>query len=259
MLNKYFFTLLIVCTFTINGAYAKEFQGKIVKSVGEVKIKNHEGELRSPEEVDYIAHANEEINTMNGSRAVVSFTNGSVTVLGSNSTLGVEKPTLFSHIKGKIFFAFAQIAGPERMVRSNSAVFGIRATTFIVDGDEQGNSVALKEGLLNVEAPDKPFEFHLEKELSELDAFKTEMMQGTKKLRQEGDDYIKKEKESFIEYKKQFLMEAGNSISFDGNKASKKELTAQMINEFSEFELFAQEALTEIGKAPGQEPTNQPE
>ncbi|MBU1171290.1 MAG: FecR family protein, partial [Proteobacteria bacterium] len=179
-----------------------DFHGKIVKSKGDVVIRDMNGQERSPDVSDYIAVKDEEINTRSGGKAVVKFTNGSMTVIGENSSLGIEKPTLFAHLKGKILFAFAKNTGPTRMVRTPSAVFGVRATTFVVDKNDEGETMALKEGLVNVESPEGAFEIHQKKEQRDLDAFKAEMEQGVKDMKKEGDAFIKQEKDDYVAFKK---------------------------------------------------------
>ena len=236
--------LVLVPAFCFSG----EFQGKIVKSKGAVYIKNSKGKARKPEASGYIAISDEEINTRSGGKAVVKFTNGSMTVIGENSSLGIEKPTLFAHLRGKILFSFAKSTGPTRMVQTDSAVFGVRATSFIVDKGANGETMALKEGLVNVESPKGSFEIHRTKELSELDAYKSEIDAGVKEMQREAADYIKKENDDFVAYKKSFLVKPEEMISISGKRVDQKPMGKTERESFEELEGFAAEFLDDFQK-----------
>lgn len=242
------FRLLIIAMLFLFPALgqAQEFQGKIIKSKGDVVIRDKSGRMRAPSMSDYIAVTDESVDTSDGGRAVVKFTNGSMTVIGENSSLGIEKPTLFAQLKGKILFAFARNPGPTRMVRTPSAVFGVRATTFVVGHDEQGSTLALKEGLVQVEAPEGAFEIHKKKELSELEAFKAEMEQGVMDMKKEGEAFIQKEKDDYVAYKKSFLVKPDESIRIRGNRVDQGPMDASDRDAMEELERFAGELLTDF-------------
>jgi hypothetical protein len=240
--TRYFvigFILTLSLIFLPAFCMAGEFQGKIVKCKGKVTIKNSKGKVRTPEASDYIAIKDEEINTQSGGKAVVKFTNGSMTVIGENSSLGIEKPTLFAHLRGTILFSFAKTNGPTRMVQTDSAVFGVRATSFIVDKDENGESLALKEGLVNVESPKGEFEIHKKKELDELNAYKAEIEEGVKDMKREGEEFIKQEQAEFVDFKKSFLLNAQNTISIKGNRVDQRPMDKEDKAAFDELEKFA--------------------
>lgn len=233
--------LVIVLALALVPAFssAGEFQGRIVKYKGSVTIKNSKGKVRKPEASDYIALTDEEINTRSGGKAVVKFTNGSMTVIGENSSLGIEKPTLFAHLKGTILFSFARNAGPTRMVQTDSAVFGVRATSFVVNQDEDGDTLALKEGKVNVESPKGDFEIHRKKVKEELDAFKAEIEEGVKEMKEEGEAFIRQEQAEFVEFKRSFLLDAQNTVSIKGNRVDQRPMDAADREAFHDLENFA--------------------
>lgn len=225
---------------------AGEFQGKIIKSKGDVVIRDKSGHERSPEQSDYIAVTDEKVNTLDGGRAVVKFTNGSLTVIGENSSLGIEKPTLFAHLKGKILFAFNKSPGPTRMVRTPSAVFGVRATTFLVGQDDNGETMALKEGLVHVEAPEGAFEIHKKKDMDEFDALKADMEQGVTDMKQEGDAFIQQQKDDYVAFKKSFLVKPDQSIRINGNRVDHGPMDDSDKAAFEDLERFADDLLSEF-------------
>lgn len=238
-LAVHYLAIILIVTLAPAFSFAGEFQGKIVKCKGNVTIKNSKGKLRKPETSDYIAITDEEINTRSGGKAVVKFTNGSITVIGENSSLGIEKPTLFAHLKGSILFCFAKNTGPTRMVQTDSAVFGVRATSFLVSKDDKGESLALKEGLVNVESTKGDFEIHKQNVKDELSAYKAEMEQGVKDMKKEGEEFIKNEQAEFVEFKRQFLLEAQNTISITGNRVDQHPMDKADKEAFDELERFA--------------------
>lgn len=227
-------------------SYSAEFHGRIVKYNGDVSIKNNKGKIRKPEVSDYIAVTDEQINTRPGGKAVVKFTNGSMTVIGENSSLGIEKPTLFSHLKGTILFSFARNTGPTRMVQTGSAVFGVRATSFLVDSSAEGDSLALKEGQVSVESPEGEFEIHRVKTEDELEAYKAEMEEGAREMEREGEEFIKKEQADFIEFKRSFLLDSNNTVAIRGNRVEYRPMDEADKRVFDEFEDFAGEFLKDF-------------
>ena len=242
-MKKFILILLLILFLFPCIVNADKFHGKIVKKKGDVFIKNADGTERSPEESDYIAISDEEISTLKNGRAVVKFTNGSVTVIGENSTLGIEKPTMFSHIRGKILFAFAKISGPSRMVRTNSAVFGVRATSFIVQKDKNGELLALKEGLVNVESQSGAFEIHKQIEADEFSNFKSEMETGVNDIKKEGEEYMQQVKDEYIAYKRSFLLQPDNVIRINGNRVDESKIDDALKSDFNDFENFAGDIL----------------
>ncbi len=236
--NLFAWIILAVICFSSCPCFSGEFQGKILKTKGEVLIRNNKGVERTPAASDYIAISDEAINTRSGGKAVVKFTNGSMTVIGENSSLGIEKPTLFRQLKGKILFAFAKSNGPTRMVQTDSAVFAVRATYFVVDKNESGESLALKEGLINVEAPKGSFEIHQKKEQNELDAYKAEMEKGVKEIKKEGAKFIQQEKDDFVTFKQSFLVKPDEMITLHGNRVDQGSMGPAEKASFDDLEEF---------------------
>lgn len=243
---KRLFLIGLVLTLVPAFSIAAEFHGRIVKYKGNVTIKDNKGKIRKPEVSDYIAVSDEKIDTRSGGKAVVKFTNGSMTVIGENSSLGIEKPTLFSHLKGTILFSFARNTGPTRMVQTDSAVFGIRATSFVVDSSAEGDSLALKEGQVSVESPKGDFEIHRQQVNEELEAFTAEMEEGVRDMEEEGEAFIRKEQADFVEFKRSFLLDARNTISIRGNRVDQRALDSADQMAFDELEEFAGDLLKDF-------------
>lgn len=229
------------------GVQAEEgFRGRILKVNGNVQVINERGEIRKVEESKFMIREMDTIVTKEDGKAVVQFSDGALSVLSEKSSLRVEKTNWLSHIGGKIYFTFRKVFGERRQVKTKFATIGIRGTTFIVYDDENGEGVALQEGQLDVESPGEAFEIHRQKELSEYEAFLLEVQQRKQTLQDEYDAYKKDLNKEFIEYKKNFTLEANRVIRFDGNRVDETEMGEDVKAEFDDFEAIAGEMLEEF-------------
>jgi hypothetical protein len=222
------------------------FRGRILKVNGDVQVINERGEIRKVEESRFVIREMDTIVTKTGSKAVVQFTDGALSVLDEKSSLRVEKTSWLSHIGGKIYFTFRKMFGEPRRVKAKFATIGIRGTTFIVYDDENGEGVALQEGQLEVESPGEAYEIHRKRELTEYEVFLQEARERQRALQDEYDSYKKELKKEFIEYKKSFTLEANRVIRFDGNRVDETEMGEDVKAEFDDFEAIAGEMLEEF-------------
>ena len=223
-------------------SHAEEERGHILKTTGVVKIINAQGDEREVSGADIVVHENETISTGEGAQAVIKFNDGALSVLDEKSGLKVEKKNWLSHIGGKIYFTFRKVFSGERKVKSKFSTIGIRGTTFIVYANEEGEGVALQEGKLELESLGDDYEIHRKKPLSDLEAFK----QHRDALQNEFQDYKKKTMEEFIEYKKNFTLQANYVVRFDGNRVDETEMGEKEQESFSNFEAIAGEMLKDF-------------
>ena len=237
-------TLFIISSSSVQAGDG--FRGRILKVNGNVQIINERGEIRKVEESKFLIREMDTIVTKEGGKAVVQFNDGALSVLNEKSSLRVEKTNWLSHIGGKIFFTFRKVFGEPRKVKSKFATIGIRGTTFIVYDDENGEGVALQEGVLDVESPGEAFEIHKQKELSEYEAFLLEAKKSKQAMDDEYKDYKEGLKKEFIEYKKNFTLQANRVIRFDGNRVDETEMDENVQAEFDDFEAIAGEMLEEF-------------
>ena len=227
-----------------NSSYAEGDRGVILKTSGVVKIINAQGEAREVTESKAIVREMDIVSTGEGSRAVVRFNDGALSVLNEKSSLQVEKKNWLSHIGGKIYFTFRKVLGGERKVKTKFSTIGIRGTTFIVyDNEEDGEGVALQEGKLELESSGDDYEIHRQKPIDDFSAFKQQAADAQKAMKNEYDSYKKQTMEEFVEYKKSFTMQANHVIRFDGNRVDETEMGEKEQTSFSDFESIAGEML----------------
>lgn len=227
---------------------AEEGGGVILKADGDVSIVNKSGEKRAVDQEKMVVQELDTIVTNKGGKAVISFSNGALTVLDEKSSLRVEEKSWFSHIGGKIYFTFRKVFGPARQVKTNFSTIGVRGTTFIVYDDDNGEGVALQEGELEIESPGEAYEIHRKQAADDFEAFKQQAKQNREQLAQEFKDYKDTVQKEFIEYKKSFTLKPNRVIKFDGNRVDETEIGDDVAKDFSSFEQEAGAMLEEFRK-----------
>lgn len=229
-----------------NLVQAEEVRGRVLKTSGVVKIINAQGEERQAKGGEIVVHEMDTITTSEGAQAVVKFNDGALSVLDESSSLKVEKTNWLSHLGGKIYFTFRKVFSGSRKVKTSFSTIGIRGTTFIVLDNEEGESVALQEGNLELESSGDDYEIHRQKPADDFEAFKRQAQEGRVALQKEFQDYKKKTMEEFVEYKKTFSLQANHVIRFDGNRVDQTEMGGKEEESFSNFEAVAGEMLKEF-------------
>lgn len=243
----YFLSLvLFIPVLSMADESVEKARGHILKVDGDVEIINAQGESRKADDSRLIIREMDTIVTRKGGKAVVQFTDGALSVLNEKSSLRVEKTSWISHLGGKIYFTFRKVFGEPRKVKSKFATIGIRGTTFIINDDEDGSSVSLQEGLLDIESPGEAYEIHKQKVVDEFEAFKQKARDKQVALQGEYKDYKKQTMKEFVEYKKSFTLESNRVIKFDGNRVDETEMGANVKAEFDDFETIAGDMLIEF-------------
>ena len=249
MINKYI-AVLIACLFflfqsSLVAAEHPQYRGKILKFNGEVEITDAKGEKRIVKETDETLNEMDTIETREDARVVMQFDDGALSVLDEKSRLRVEKTSWFSYLGGKVYFTFKKIFGEPRQVRTRAATIGIRGTTFIIsENDEgEGESVALKEGLLDIESTGPAFEIHKQKQLDEFERFKQEQQAANVQMQDEFEQYKKQTRREFIEYRHHFTLRPDRVITLSGYRVDETAMTETDKADFASFESEAEELI----------------
>jgi len=139
-----------------------KIRGKVLKVNGDVEVVDEKGDKRVVANVDEPLHEMDTIVTSEGARVVAQFDDGALSVLDEKSRLRVEKISWFSYLGGKVYSTFKKVFGETRYVKTRAATIGVRGTTFIIseNSEQNGESVALKEGLLQIPSNGPAFEIH---------------------------------------------------------------------------------------------------
>ena len=249
MINKKLITFAVCVfislqSFTLMADQTKS-RGKVLKFSGDVEVVNAKGEKRSVKQADEELNENDTIVTKEDARIVVQFDDGALSVLDEKSRLRVEKTSWFSYLGGKVYFTFKKVFGDTRRVKTRAATIGIRGTTFIIsENDEQnGESVALKEGLLQVESTGPAFEIHKKKVMDEFAQFKQQQQQAKQAMQDEFDQYKKQTQQEFVEYRRNFTLQPNRVINLSGYRVDETAMTEANKADFESFETEAEDLI----------------
>jgi len=255
MMFKNIFTLLITLAVFMQPVSLladSAYRGKVLKFNGEVEVVNAKGEKRPVQKVDEQLSEMDTIVTKENARVVVQFDDGALSVLDEKSRLRVEKTSWFSYLGGKVYFTFKKVFGPQRNVKTRAATLGIRGTTFIIKekAEQDGESVALKEGLLQVESTGPAFEIHKQREMNEYERYRMEQMAEKQQMQDEFDEYKKQTMREFVEYRRQFTLKPNRVISLSGYRIDETGMTDSDKADFEAFESEAEDLIKEFRSRP---------
>ena len=225
---KKFLISLFIVLLSITVASASSVLGRVELTKGNVKVKS-EGSLRKSKISNGLeVKKGDLLTTSRNSYAVIKLVDGSTLVLDASSTLHFASENMAEQTNGKVFYKItSRDANNSLKVKTPFAIIGIKGTTFIVDSGEKA-SVKLKEGVVGIQSIKEDFELY------------------RKAVQEEYNKYISKQESEFEKYKqaqekgaalitKEFDLQAGNTISFDGQKVDEK---AWAEEDDAEFEYF---------------------
>lgn len=240
-MNKVFHFLYFILAMTFSGCvHAEEMRGKIVKIQGHVFILNNK-EKRLPETSYFLVSENETVITEAGSKAVIRFNDGTLSVLSEKSMLRIEKTGWLSQLSGKVYYVFKKVFKRQpKKVYTKFATIGIRGTAFIVNVDEDNNMIALQEGGLNIVSPDGDYAIRKNKKASDFSRFKDEHLEKYDAMNKEYSKYKEQLADDFLEYKKSFYLEKNYQVIFNGRDVEQTIITSDLEQEFSDFSSFAE-------------------
>jgi hypothetical protein len=220
-------------------------RGKVLKFDGDVEVVDARGEIRTIKESDEPVNEMDTIVTKDGARVIVQFDDGALSVLDEKSRLRVEKTSWFSYLGGKVYFTFKKVFGEPRQVRTRAATIGVRGTTFIISetSENGGETVALKEGFLDITSTGPAFEIHKQKELDEFERFRLEQQAASAQMKDEFEQYKKRTMREFVEYRRSFTLQPDRVISLTGYRVDETAMTDANKADFEAFESGAEDLI----------------
>lgn len=233
-----FFVALIVSFLTFAQADSDQIVAQIKQVDGEVLLLIN-SEKRLLKGGENITQKNSIIKTEKDAKVIIVWSDGSVIVVGENSSLNVVDEININQQSGEAYYK-TKLLKPLNNIRSNSfkvttktATIGIRGTEFIVSQKESTN-IKLKEGKLEILAIEKEFEIYKEKLQKEFEDFKKGF-----------EDYKQKTMSQFGEYKEknwQFSHKAksvdlmrNRTIKIDGNSLYEEDITDEDLEDFAGY------------------------
>ena len=241
--------LLVLFLSTASMAEQPEPRGKVLRLNGEVEVIDAKGEKRVIKNADEPLNEMDTIVTKKDARIVVRFNDGTLSVLDEKSRLRVEKTSWVSYLGGKVYFTFKKVFGEDRrMVKTRAASIGVRGTTFIISENEaqNGESVALKEGLLQIESNGPAFEIHKQRILDEFEQFKLEQQRQRQQLQDDFEQYKQQAMREFVEYRREFTLRPNRVNNLSGYRVDEAEMTATDQADFESFETDAEDLIKDF-------------
>ncbi len=241
MMSKKFIAIVVALFVLLQSpllmAEQNKYRGKVLKINGDVEVINAKGETRVVKNVAEPLNEMDTIVTKEGAFIVVQFNDGALSVLDEKSRLRVEKTRWLSYLGGKVYFTYRRVFGETRRVRTRAATINVRGTTFVLteNNEHNGESVALKEGLLFVESAGPVFEIH-----------KQRVPNGFEQNRQQT-------RREFVEYRRQFFLHPNRVIKLSGYRVDETVMTEASQADFESFEAKAEDSIKAFRNKTGNE------
>lgn len=215
--------------------YASTAIGKIELFKGTVKIKSDSSIKKRKVTLGQEVNAGDMILSSKNSSVKLKLEDGSVLVLDERSTIHFSSLRDAEQIEGKVLYEItSRDAINSLKVKTPFAIIGIKGTTFIINATENA-SVSLQEGLIGISAINAEFELY------------------RKKVQKEFDDYVSAEDLAFEKFKnmqdkyavaeptKEFDLEAGNKVSFNGLVVNEDALDQEDDSDFEYFKKLVED------------------
>lgn len=245
------FVFLVWALSAFNLSHAIE-QIEVVSADGSVIEGDAGGKTAKPVQSKEIVSSGNVLSTGADARAVVKVGSSGFIVMGKNSQIEINqadsKPGFFRQIKGVIYYALNSLKRNQRSmeVRTATTTIGIRGTRFIVTDEAERNEIGMRKGIVSVGSIDGEFEIHKKSQQDEFEAFKQEGDLAIDKAKREFADYNAKTQSDFIEYKREFSLEANRMATFDGKRVVDIPLSGETKKDMESLEGYADEWLKAV-------------
>lgn len=223
----------------------------VIKAQGQVDVLDAKGQVREHAKAGTVLGAGDTVRTAENSKAAIRSEAGDTFILDAAAAARVrnEKNTL-QQLIGKVMYLFTPGLHVERTVQVQTAVIGIRGTTFVVNAEQDKVAVGLREGVIEVSSTDEGFNIYQRKEMDEFEAFKQRDQEKVKEMEKEYEKYRAQVKEEFVAFKKSFQLNANKSLSIVGDKAVISSLDEDSIKTMRRLEEFIRDVAPEPAKLP---------
>lgn len=230
-------------------AMAADDEIRVIKTQGQVDIVDAKGQVRERARVGSVLNPGETIRTADNSKAAVRSKIGDTFILDATAAARVrsEKNAL-EQLIGKVMYLFTPGLRVDRSVQVQTAVIGIRGTTFVVNAEQGRAAVGLREGALEVGSTGEGFNVYQRKDMDEFEAFKQRDREKVKEMKKEYEKYRAQVKEEFVAFKKSLQLKANQSLSIEGDKAVISSLDEESVATMQRLEQFISDVPVESGK-----------
>ena len=222
--------IFILLSFSnINAAQdAEKVIATLEKFDGVVKILPKDSIRRAKATEHHALYSGDMVLSYRNAHALIVLSDGSKVVLDESASISFA----INEVAQKSGAAYYEIhhrnAKNALDVKTEFAIIGIKGTTFIVNADDKKESIALKEGQIEVKSPEAAFKLYREKVDAAFGAYKN-------KQNSDFESYKKAQREKIASEVKAFEMYAGKVVRFSGNTADESDFDTNVTAEFERF------------------------
>ena len=228
---------------------------EVMTAEGSVVVSDRAGKSKKSVHTKSILPPSNLLATGPTARAVIRVGENGFIIVGKNSQVEIdkskdkEKSGFFKQISGVVYYAFNSVKGKQKPVevRTATTTIGIRGTRFLVTDVEGRNEIGMRKGNVSVTSSEGgEFEIHKQAQVDEFQAFKQGIAEGVAKKEKEFQDYKENTQKEFVEFKREFSLEANRMASFDGKKVVEKELSDETKKDMDSFEAYAEKWIKQV-------------
>jgi len=231
---RVFLLSIFLAFFTLANAVVA-IVGSVEKFEGNVRVTNEGSIKKSKVTAGHKIQAGDLITTAKEASVIIKLTDGSSVVLDASSSVHFTSDNAIEQQDGKIFYKItSRDAKNSLKIKTPFAIIGIKGTTFVVNATENA-SVTLKEGLIGIQSIKEEFELYRKKVQEEFNNYVSDQQSEFEKYKNAQNKY------AVAESTKEFDLEAGNRVSFSGQKVNEDAWNKEDDAEFERFEKLINE------------------
>ena len=161
------------------------------------------------------------LKTRLNSEVKIKFLDNTNVIVGSNSSIEILELKKLGVSGEKVLFKVAKQNDIKGLtIVTQSAVIGIRGTTFMISSDGKAQAIYLQEGEINVKPPTGTFKSYLKSDEDDFNQYKEQL-----------------EKE-FSKYVEDITMKGATAVSIDGNEVHQLVMTKEIEAELEALKRF---------------------
>ena len=224
----WFFLLLLISLTDATAATEEEAVATLERFDGLVKVMPKGSLRRSRVVVQHKLYSGDMVLSYRNAHALILLNDGSKVVLDESASIRFSSNEVEQRSGAVYYEIHHRNARHALKVKTEFAIIGIKGTTFIVNADDEKESVALQEGAIKVESPEAAFRLYRDKVNADFIAYQNRQNQGF-------EAYKNRQNEKMASYVRAFEMQAGKVVHFSGNKAEERDFDMNVTAEFERF------------------------
>ncbi len=224
----WFFLLLLIPLAEVTAATEEEAVATLERFDGLVKVMPKGSLRRSKVEAQHKLYSGDMVLSYRNAHALIILRDGSKVVLDARASIRFSTNEVDQRSGAVYYEIHHRNAKHALKVKTEFAIIGIKGTTFIVNADDEKESVALQEGEIEVESPEAAFRLYRDRVNADFIAYQNRQNQGF-------EAYKNRQNKKMASSVKAFEMQAGKVVHFSGNKAEESDFDINVTAEFERF------------------------